>query len=323
MKYLRVPVFRVLALLHVGMATAISVVRAAQDQQEDLSVWKNISRIVAVGDIHGDHGRLVSCLRMAELVDDQERWTGRAAHLVLVGDFVARGAESRKVLDLLMALEPQAAAAGGRVHVLLGNHEVSMLAGYFLNLTAEDIRAFGGVDELRKAMAADGVYGRWLRERLAVVQINNILFVHGGLSPSYAGLPLREINERIARSLRGRNGAAMDRQGPLWYRGLAFGDEAEARAALETARRVHGADHIVIGHTVTADRRIGTRFDGAVILIDVGMSRGYLGTPAQCLVIDDGRFFAVSDGHREELRVSPPVEPTSSGRAELNVRAAE
>ncbi|NIM64009.1 MAG: metallophosphoesterase, partial [Acidobacteria bacterium] len=42
----------------------------------------------------------------------------------LVGDLIDRGAGDRAVLDLLYKLQQQAPESGGRVHVLIGNHEV-------------------------------------------------------------------------------------------------------------------------------------------------------------------------------------------------------
>jgi hypothetical protein len=41
-----------------------------------------------------------------------------------VGDILDRGDEEKDCLDLLLALKPQAKAAGGQLHILLGNHEI-------------------------------------------------------------------------------------------------------------------------------------------------------------------------------------------------------
>src|SRR5262249_46220870 len=70
--------------------------------------FDGVKRIVAFGDIHGDYDRLVELLRTAQLVDNKNKWIGNKSHLVLCGDDVDRGTSTAKVLDLLMALEPQA-----------------------------------------------------------------------------------------------------------------------------------------------------------------------------------------------------------------------
>ncbi len=68
------------------------------------SLAQQNARIVAIADIHGAYGPLVSILTKAGLIDAQQKWTGGRTTLVQTGDYTDRGAEVRKVLDLLMAL---------------------------------------------------------------------------------------------------------------------------------------------------------------------------------------------------------------------------
>jgi hypothetical protein len=86
-------------------------------------------RVVAIGDIHGSYDGLLSVLQLAGLADEKGHWTGGGAHLVQTGDVLDRGTEAPKALDLLMRLEGEAKKAGGRVHALLGNHEVMNILG--------------------------------------------------------------------------------------------------------------------------------------------------------------------------------------------------
>ncbi len=86
-------------------------------------------RTVAIGDVHGAINSLSTILRAAELVDDDLRWTGGDATLVQLGDLLDRGVHLREVFDLLMRLQEEAPESGGRVHVLLGNHETMNLLG--------------------------------------------------------------------------------------------------------------------------------------------------------------------------------------------------
>ena len=99
-------------------------------------------RIVAVGDVHGAYDRFVAILRAAGLIDDRERWSGGRAVLVQTGDMVDRGADSRRALDLLRRLERDASRAGGRVHALLGNHEVMRMLGDLRDVSQEEYAAF-------------------------------------------------------------------------------------------------------------------------------------------------------------------------------------
>ena len=84
-------------------------------------------RVIGIGDIHGAYDELTALLQKAQLTDDQQRWSGGRTILVQTGDIIDRGANIRGVLDLLMSLEPQADAAGGKVIALLGNHETMNL----------------------------------------------------------------------------------------------------------------------------------------------------------------------------------------------------
>jgi hypothetical protein len=97
---------------------------------------------VAVGDVHGAFEGLSSVLRLAELVDEHGRWAGGKAHLVQTGDVLDRGKDAPKVLDLLMRLEGEARKAGGRVHALLGNHEVMNVLGDLRYVNPEEYEAF-------------------------------------------------------------------------------------------------------------------------------------------------------------------------------------
>ena len=207
-------------------------------QAESLQ-FDDIDRIVAVGDVHGAYDALVSTLQKAGVIDDELRWSGVKTHLVSTGDVLDRGAESRRVMDLLMRLEQEAARAGGRVHLLLGNHEVMNLIGdlryvadseyaayqdvetaeerehWFQHYLADrreggdeaaarrafDKRAPPGFFGHRKALRHDGTYGRWLLAKPFIVVINDVAFVHGGFPPVVAELGLAGINTTLKAEL--------------------------------------------------------------------------------------------------------------------------
>jgi hypothetical protein len=58
-----------------------------------------------------------------------------------------------------------------------------------------------GFVEQRKAFSPDGGYGRWIRKHDAVVEINGVLFAHGGLAPDVVSLGIDEINARIHKEM--------------------------------------------------------------------------------------------------------------------------
>jgi hypothetical protein len=101
-----------------------------------------VPRVVAIGDVHGAYEPLLSILRASGIVDGKGRWAGGRTHLVQLGDVLDRGLDARRCLDLLMRLQEEAAKAGGRVHALLGNHEVMNMLGDLRYVNAAEYAAF-------------------------------------------------------------------------------------------------------------------------------------------------------------------------------------
>jgi hypothetical protein len=221
------------------------------------------------------------------VVDADAHWAGGRTHLVQTGDVVDRGPESRRALDLLMRLEREARRAGGRVHALLGNHEVMVMLGDLRYTSAEEIQAFApaarahssqavssartlletavpaGQAELREAFGPDGHYGKWLRGHDAIVNIDGALFVHGGISRSVAAIGCPGINHQIRRELTAGfaelsqqplASAAARPDGPLWFRGLAQEDEATFGQDIDTVLETMRAHHCCRPHDSSSGR---------------------------------------------------------------------
>jgi len=326
---------RVVAVLL--LALAATVARAASSCE-----WEAVEHVVAVGDVHGAYDRYVEILTVAGVIDANGRWAGGSTHFVQLGDVVDRGPDSRKALDFLRRLEREAQSAGGRVHVLLGNHEVARMLGD-LRLTAlaeyEAFAASGsealrerflqtlkpaerdealkqtplGQIEMRQAFGRDGEYGKWLRQLPVTVKINGIVFVHGGISPAVAPLGCSAINDQVRRELTSDldktrtaplASLAARVDGPLWYRGLTQEPDAFAPQVTDILSKL-GARAIVIGHTVSTTGRIGTRFDGRVVQLDTGMQRAYVPNGrASALEIRGGEATAIYVDRREPVAIA-------------------
>lgn len=227
MKTLRLIVF-VIAL---GLASTAAAL-AAQ------SSWTGVERVVAVGDIHGAYDELTAILRQAGVIDAESRWSGGRAHLVSMGDLVDRGDRSRDVLELMMRLEEEAAAAGGRVHVLLANHEAMRVSGELQDAAPGEFAAFAADEDparrdaayrrylawharaddaaaraafdaafppgyfgLTAAFAPDGRYGAWILQRPVVITIDGTAFVHGGLTAAMGATTAEAMNETLPADL--------------------------------------------------------------------------------------------------------------------------
>lgn len=81
-------------------------------------------RLVAIGDLHGDLPAVRRILRLAGVLHkERDEWAGGKTVCVQVGDQLDRGDDELPILALLQRLSREAEAAGGGLHVLLGNHE--------------------------------------------------------------------------------------------------------------------------------------------------------------------------------------------------------
>ena len=308
------------------------------------------ARVVAIGDLHGDHEAWRAIARAAGLIDAKGGWAGGRTTLVQTGDIVDRGADSLKIIRDLQRLERAAKRAGGRVVVLVGNHEAMMVTGdlryvhpgeyaafvdresarrrdayYAANRAAievayrmrdetaspaairsrwMDVTPLGKIEH-QLAWRPTGELGRWILAKPAVAMIGGSLFVHAGLSPAYAAVPIDEINRRVAAALAAR---AMDPQsiindenGPLWYRGLAGaavempapGPAASPAPSPRTVEEqvanllaITGARRIVIGHTPLMSG-VAVTHGGRLVRIDSGISRAYGGIPGYVEIIGD------------------------------------
>jgi hypothetical protein len=223
-----------LKTLTLGLFLAVLVVAPARADE-----WRvdNVDRVVAISDVHGAYDAMVETLRNVDILDAELAWTGGTSHLVIVGDLLDRGPRSRDAMDLLMRLEAEAQAAGGRVHVLIGNHESMNMIGDLRYVSKEEYAAFAGEETpevrerwlaawaernnsdaeslrsrfdstfpagyfaLRSALSAEGKYGKWLLSKNVVAVINGTAFVHGGLPPELADIGLAGINEGLKQEM--------------------------------------------------------------------------------------------------------------------------
>jgi len=144
-----------------------------------------------------------------------------------------------------------------------------------------------------------GEYYEWALQDQVAIQINDLVFLHGGISGAYCQNNLASLTE-MARAALHQNDPSTpslltDQNGPLWYRGLAG---VEPVAAPETVRAIleHlGAQHIVIAHTPTRGA-IWPRYSGQVIQVDTGMSAVYGSHVAWLEATNDGLYAGYPSG---------------------------
>jgi hypothetical protein len=187
-------------LLLSSLAVLVAVV-ASSLGINPLAAHQAPRRIVAIGDVHGADQNFAAILRKAGIIDGQGRWIAGKTILVQTGDMTDRGRGMRAALDLLMSLEKQASDAGGRVHALVGNHEVMNLAGETRDMTPEIFETFGGEEAAREAFGPRGRYGRWLRSKPVIAKVGDTVFMHAGINPDFDEVSIDAINRRARREI--------------------------------------------------------------------------------------------------------------------------
>lgn len=325
----------------------------AQTIQDD---WQGVSRIVAIGDIHGDYQNYITVLKEAGVVNKRGKWAAGKTHVVQVGDIPDRGPDTLKIIEHLQKLEKEAKKAGGYLHLLIGNHEYMNVSGDLRYVHPGEYEAFEtrqskkirdnyyayvvrtleaqresqaanesasaplptiddafksdwyekhplGFVEHRMAWQPGGEMAQWVSSHNTIIRINDVLFLHGGLSTDLLPLSMTDINKQIRSELRGE---AVDGEplgtashSPLWYRGLARNGELDERPVLDAVLEHFDASMIVLGHTPDLNV-ITPRFDGQVVIIDTGIS-GYYGGHRASLLIENGVASAIHGANTQKL----------------------
>lgn len=144
-----------------------------------------------------------------------------------------------------------------------------------------------------------GEYYEWALQDQVAIQINDLVFLHGGISGAYCQNTLASLTEMARAALHQSDPATpnvlTDENGPLWYRGLSGVEPVAAPETVKAILEHHDARHIVVGHTPTHGA-IWPRYAGRVIQVDTGMSAFYGGHVAWLEETRDGLYAGYPSG---------------------------
>jgi len=233
-------------------------------------------KMLIISDIEGNFEGFESILTGARVVDSQLNWTFGNGHLILPGDFFDRGLNVTECLWLIYKLETEAAQAGGKVHFILGNHEVMNMRGDFRYVRKKYLANADSLGlDYKNLYSSESELGRWLRSKNCIERIGNYIFVHGGISPQLqaTNMNVGEINGHL-RLIMDKpfdststyaDSLILRKNGPLWYRGIAMSELTSD--SLNGILQHFDAEKVIIGHTVFDE--ITNLYDGRVIAIDL------------------------------------------------------
>lgn len=280
----------------------------SEDEGPTTAPPADATRIVAIGDVHGDLASTREALALAGAVDADGNWAGGDLVVVQLGDQTDRGDDELEILEWFDTLADQAEAAGGAFHALLGNHEVMNVQLDLRYVTPGGLEDFAdtpipGDDPafaeiappFRGRVAAfrpGGPWARRLAEHPIALQLGDTVFVHAGLEPEFAAMGIDAINDAVAAWMRGEAPEPAVIRGedtPIWSRDYSLETDDDDCAALAESLRLLDAERMVVGHTVQREG-ITSACDGRVWRVDVGLA-DYYGGPTEVLEIvgDDVR----------------------------------
>lgn len=175
-----------------------------------VKIDKNNSKIIVIGDIHGDFYSMLHALYQGKVINKKSEWIGGKTIVVQVGDQIDKGGrgflsvdntnddlEELKVIEYMHHLHLEAKKSGGAVYSLIGNHEIMNMLGDFRYATPGHIRGFGGTQTRKELFKPGGPIARKLAcNTNGVMMIGSWIFAHGGLLPMHLeNMNIESINQ--------------------------------------------------------------------------------------------------------------------------------
>jgi hypothetical protein len=245
------------------------------------------THLVQTGDItdRGAHSRKI--IDHLVKLSKQAKKKGGYVHL-LIGNH-----ETMNVVgDLRYVTEDEfrafSTSKSGRLQDLQWEEQVKWMRANMLTFEEINLEAYRkeweqkvplGWVEHRMGWALNGQYGKWVKNNPVAVQINDTIFLHGGISTKYCKLSLQSLTEQLIEAMRSYDPSVTtivnDPLGPVWYRGLALEKETDVFSqTLDNILNRYGARRIVVGHTPTGGV-VWPRFDQRVVVNDSGIATYY------------------------------------------------
>ncbi|MGP3773168.1 metallophosphoesterase family protein [Streptomyces sp. SDT5-1] len=220
---------------------------------------EGLGPLYVVGDVHGYLDELLAALREKGLIDGEGNWAAGTARLWFLGDFTDRGPDGIGVIDLVMRLSAEAAAAGGYCKALMGNHELLLLGAKRFGDTP--VNSGAGTATFQAAWLLNGgqkadmdrlqdVHLQWM-SRLDAIEIEDDHLLTHSDTTAYLdyGDSIEAVNDTVRETLT-RNDA--DECWDLFRKftkRFAFKDEESGPGAVRQLLDTYGGSRIVHGHS--------------------------------------------------------------------------
>lgn len=269
-------------------------------------------RLFVMSDPHGKLDCVISLLSANGVIDKDLKWSFGQDQLVVIGDIFDRGDDVVQIYWLFYKLQQEAEDAGGRVTMLLGNHEPMEFSGDMRYATPkyEKLAKKLGI-EYRDLFGPSSELGRWIASWNTIGIIGRDLFVHAGLGGDFYrwNIPAATVNRRMSDVIFMRNkerkavsdtlGFLYGSYGPIWYRGLVVDKEKYRPVQADTLDMIldrFGVEHMIVGHTIFED--VTTFHDGRLVDVNVDNRVNMEKQLGRALLVEGDRYIVVGDKGR-------------------------
>ncbi|MFC8289764.1 metallophosphoesterase family protein [Streptomyces sp. NPDC057242] len=214
--------------------------------------------LYVVGDVHGYLDELLAALRAQGLIDENGGWAAGNARLWFLGDFTDRGPDGIGVIDLVMRLSAEAAAAGGYCKALMGNHELLLIGAKRFGDTP--VNSGAGTATFQAAWLLNGgqkqdmdrlqdVHLQWMSRLDAVVREDDHLLVHSDTTAYLEyGETIEDVNDTVHEILTRNDADEVWDVFRKFTKRFAFRDDGGPQAVQELLS-TYGGSRIVHGHS--------------------------------------------------------------------------
>ncbi|EMF27121.1 serine/threonine protein phosphatase [Streptomyces gancidicus BKS 13-15] len=214
--------------------------------------------LYVVGDVHGYLDELVAALQEQGLVDSAGNWCAGTARLWFLGDFTDRGPDGIGVIDLVMRLSAEAAAAGGYCKALMGNHELLLLGAKRFGDTP--VNSGAGTATFQAAWLLNGGqktdmdrlqdhHLQWMARLDAVEEVDGHLLLHSDTTAYLDyGRSIEEVNDTVRETLTRNDADEVWDLFRKFTKRFSFRDEGGADA-VRSLLNTYGGTRVVHGHS--------------------------------------------------------------------------
>ncbi|MFZ4246941.1 metallophosphoesterase [Streptomyces griseoincarnatus] len=214
--------------------------------------------LYVVGDVHGYLDELVAALQEQGLIDSAGNWCAGTARLWFLGDFTDRGPDGIGVIDLVMRLSAEAAAAGGYCKALMGNHELLLLGAKRFGDTP--VNSGAGTATFQAAWLLNGGqktdmdrlqdhHLQWMSRLDAVEEVDGHLLLHSDTTAYLDyGRSIEEVNDTVRETLTRNDADEVWDLFRKFTKRFSFRDEGGADA-VRSLLHTYGGTRVVHGHS--------------------------------------------------------------------------